>query len=110
MTHHKRFDFLYKGLLQITICLHWFNPLIHFVAKKINQYCELSCDESVIKHLSENERMIYGDALIKSLEVKGSYSDFVVSITMSENANLVKERLDAIVKYKKQKNGISYSL
>ena len=41
--------------------------------------------------IPENSCMTYGDALITSLETQGSCSDFVVSITMSENATLVKK-------------------
>ena len=103
LTHYKRFDFLYKWIVQITLCLHWFNPFVYLIGKQINRNCELSCDENVIKHLDERGRISYGDALIKSLEAKGSYSDFVISITMSENANFVKERLEAIMAHSKPK-------
>lgn len=103
LTHYRRVDFLYKWLVQIAACLHWFNPLMYIIGKQINKNCELSCDEAVIKGLGKEERMAYGNALIKSLEAQGNYSDFVVSITMSENATLVKERLDAIMNHKKQK-------
>lgn len=106
LTHFQRRDFAYKWLVQITVCLHWFNPLVHIMSKQINQNCELSCDEAVIKRLDEESRMIYGDALITSLQAQGSYNDFVVSITMSENANLVKERLDAIMKYSKREKWV----
>lgn len=102
LTHYRRLDFLYKWLMQITLCLHWFNPLVYLVGIRMNQCCELSCDEAVIRRLDEDSRISYGDALITSLEAQGSYSDFVISITMSENANFVKERLDAIMKYRKQ--------
>lgn len=102
LTHYKRLDFLYKWLMQITLCLHWFNPFIYLINRQINKSCELSCDEAVIKHLDENGRMTYGDALIASLKAQGNYSDFVVSMTMSENGNIVKERLDMIMNYKKK--------
>jgi len=102
LTHYKRLDFLYKWIVQITLCLHWFNPLVYLISKQINKSCELSCDEAVIKHLDEDGRITYGDALIASLKKQGTYSDFVVSMTMSENGNIVKERLDMIMSYKKK--------
>jgi len=107
LTHYNRHDFIYKWIVQITLCLHWFNPLVYLVGKQINKSCELSCDETVIKHLDKDSRISYGDALLTSLEAQGSYSDFVVSITMSENATLVKERLDAIMKFGKQKKWVA---
>lgn len=102
LTHYKRMDFLYKWIVQVTVCLHWFNPLVHLISKQINKSCELSCDETVIKHLDEDDRMLYGDALIASLGAQRNYSDFVVSMTMSENGNIVKERLDMIMSYRKK--------
>jgi len=102
LTHYKRLDFLYKWIVQIVLCLHWFNPLVYLINRQISKSCELSCDEAVIKHLDESDRTIYGDALIASLKAQGNYSDFVVSMTMSENGNIVKERLDMIMCYRKK--------
>ena len=106
LTHYRRLDYLYKWLVQITLCLHWFNPLVYLIDKQINKSCELSCDEAVVRYLDEDDRIVYGDALMVSLKAQGNYKDFVVSITMSENGNIVKERLDAIVNYKKKSKRI----
>jgi len=102
LTHYKRLDFLYKWIVQITLCLHWFNPLVYLINKQINKSCELSCDGAVIKHLDEDGRVTYGDALMASLKAQGNYSDFVASMNMSENGNIVKERLDMIMGYRKK--------
>ncbi len=55
LTHFKRFDIYYKWLMQIVLCIHWFNPLVYLVSKQVNTYCELSCDEAVIKNLNTLE-------------------------------------------------------
>jgi len=104
LTHHKRKDFLYKWIVQIAFSLHWFNPLIYLINKDINRLCELSCDETVIKHLDADTRVIYGDALVATLKAPWKYNEF--SITMSDNAGLVKERLDVIMSFKK-KSGLA---
>lgn len=49
LTHYKRMDMLYKWLVQITLCLHWFNPFVYLMEREISRACELSCDEMVIK-------------------------------------------------------------
>jgi beta-lactamase regulating signal transducer with metallopeptidase domain/ankyrin repeat protein len=105
LTHHKRLDFLYKWLVQIVLCLHWFNPFIYFISKEINRSCELSCDETVIRELDDAGRFAYGDALMSVLntqKTRGAYSNFVVSVTMNENAGFLKERLGFIAGYKKK--------
>ena len=102
LIHHKRFDFAYKWIVQITKCLHWFNPLMYVICKQIDKSCELSCDEMVIRNLDESGRGSYGDALVASLKSQSNYSGFMVSMTMSEDVKIIKERLDMIMKFKKK--------
>lgn len=35
LTHYRRRDMFYKWLVQVTVCLHWFNPLIHLISWEI---------------------------------------------------------------------------
>ena len=48
LMHYRRRDMFYKWLVQVTICLHWFNPLVYWMGAEINRACEFSCDEAVI--------------------------------------------------------------
>ena len=109
LTHYRRRDMFYKWLVQITVCLHWFNPLVYLMGREINQACELSCDEAVIKSLDAGGRRAYGDTLLNSLGMGGSYKSSVASVTLNENAELLKERLDAIMRFKK-KSGIAITI
>lgn len=34
LTHHKRLDIVYKWLVQIAVCLHWYNPLVYWVSRE----------------------------------------------------------------------------
>lgn len=101
LTHYKRRDMFYKWLVQLTICLHWFNPLAYIMGREINRACELSCDEAVIKFLNIQERRAYGDTLLNAMSMGGKYKDSLASVTLSESTELLKERLDAIMKFKK---------
>lgn len=101
LTHYKRRDMFYKWLVQIVICLHWFNPLVYLMGREVNRVCELSCDEAVVKSLDERGRRAYGDTLLNAIGIGGAYKSSLASVTLSENAELLKERLDAIMKSKK---------
>lgn len=101
LSHYKRRDMFYKWLVQLTICLHWFNPFVHLMGHEINRVCELSCDERVIKTLSDKSRKSYGDTLLNAISTGGSYKDTLASVTLNESKELLKGRLDAIMKYKK---------
>lgn len=101
LTHFKYGDMFYKWLVQLTVCLHWFNPLVYFMRRDIDRLCEFACDESVIKYLDKDGRQKYGDTLINSLGTGGVYKNSLVSVTLSENGKLLKERMERIMDYKK---------
>ena len=101
LTHYKRKDMFYKWLVQLTVCLHWFNPFVYMMERETNRLCELSCDERVIASFPEHSRKLYGDTLIHAISTGGSYKDALASVTLNESKELLKGRLDAIMKYKK---------
>ena len=68
LTHFKRKDMFYKWLVQVTICVHWFNPFVWLLGKEVNRRCELSCDEKVVGALSAQARKDYGDTLLSFLK------------------------------------------
>ena len=53
LIHFIHKDMFYKWLVQLTICIHWFNPFVYLIARETGRLCELSCDEEVIKKLDE---------------------------------------------------------
>lgn len=106
LVHYKRGDLLYKWLTQMTICLHWFNPFVYLIGKEVNQACELACDEVIIKSLDESEKRTYGDTLLSFLKSKESYGRSLASVTLSEGARQMKERLGAIMDYQKKSKRI----
>lgn len=101
LRHYKRQDMFYKWLVQFTICLHWFNPLVYFMSREVGRACELSCDEAVIKKLDIEEQRAYGDTLMNAIGAGGSYKNSLASVTLNESKELLKERLDAIMGFQK---------
>lgn len=100
LIHFKRRDMFYKWLIQFTVCVHWFNPFVYLMSKEIGRMCELSCDEAVIRKLDAQGRRAYGDTLLNAIGLGGSYKDSLVPLTLNESGELLKERLDAIMKFK----------
>lgn len=64
LTHARRWDICYKWLVVLAASLHWFNPLVHWMGRRIALDCELSCDEAVVRALEPEQRMAYGDLLL----------------------------------------------
>lgn len=109
LTHYRRRDMFYKWLVQITVCLHWFNPFVYLMRRETNRLCELSCDERVIDSIPEDARKSYGTTLVNAVGTGGSYKDALASVTLNESKELLKGRLDAIMKYKKLSKLMRYA-
>ena len=72
MTHLRRHDILYKWLVVLVKCLHWFNPMIWAAAKQIDAECEISCDMAVTRSMNRDEEMSYIDTILSLLPVRQS--------------------------------------
>ena len=64
--HGKRHDFFIKTFTQLVVSFNWFNPLFHIMKKDVLSFCELSCDETVMKLSSKKDIKTYGYMLIKT--------------------------------------------
>ncbi|AJD32531.1 M56 family metallopeptidase [Clostridium sporogenes] len=64
MIHYKRKDLIYNFLGTITILIHWFNPIIWFIVKKMKLQREYACDAYVLEILGKEESIEYGMTLI----------------------------------------------
>jgi beta-lactamase regulating signal transducer with metallopeptidase domain len=67
-THRRRFDNIWRLLGVCITCLHWFNPLVWIMLKAFFNDMELSCDENVIRKMSEEKRKVYAGALLRFAE------------------------------------------
>ena len=106
LTHYKRRDMFYKWLVQITVCLHWFNPLVYLMSQEVTKACEFSCDEAVLAKMGCNHAQDYGKTLLDAMAAVGRYKENLGAVTLSENKQLLKERIGAIMSFKKASKAI----
>lgn len=106
LTHCKRRDIFYKWLVQLTVCLHWFNPLVHLMSREIGKDCEFSCDEAVLAKAGNGSAQDYGQTLLDAMAAAGKYKENLGAVTLSENKRLLKERIGAIMNYKKRSTAV----
>ena len=106
LTHWKRGDLFYKWLVQVTVCLHWFNPLVHLMSREVTKACEFSCDEAVLAKTGYRNARDYGKTLLDAMAAVGRYKENLGAVTLSENKQLLKERLGAIMNFKKKSMSI----
>lgn len=98
LTHYAGRDLLYKALLNVVSAMHWFNPMLIFIKKEFERRCELACDERVLRGRSIEERIKYGDLIVRVSALEREHADGMLSF--SGNKNLIKERLMRIAKEK----------
>ena len=46
--HHQRRDPLLRAIGAVACTLHWFNPLVWWMARRLGDQCEFACDEEVL--------------------------------------------------------------
>jgi len=101
ITHLRRHDVCLKWFAALCVSVHWFNPIAYLMRREFNRACELSCDEAIIRKLDGAEKQSYGDTLI-SVVAESHNPVGVMSVTMCEEKKKLKERLVAIMNYKKK--------
>lgn len=105
LIHYKRYDFLYKWVCELVLILHWFNPFVYLMNKRINKQCEIACDEAVAMDLGKEEKLMYGNVLLQAAE-HNCYNQSVLSITLNEDKQSLKERLSSIIHAKRKSDRV----
>ncbi len=62
--HIRRGDHLWRLISYLTLCLHWFNPLVWAAFFLSGKDMEMSCDEAVIKKLGNKVKKEYSASLL----------------------------------------------
>jgi beta-lactamase regulating signal transducer with metallopeptidase domain len=48
LAHHRRRDPLVRWLAAFATAIHWFNPLVHWMNRRLAAQCEHACDDHVV--------------------------------------------------------------
>ncbi|NLO35881.1 MAG: M56 family metallopeptidase [Clostridiaceae bacterium] len=95
--HIRRKDVLIKAVLALTLCLHWFNPLVWLLFGLAQRDLELSCDEIVVRRFGAQARAAYAMTLISLAETRGRLLG-----VQAFSQNALGERIRAIMKSRRQ--------
>mgnify|MGYP003291737614 FL=1 len=97
-THMKRGDSVFRLLAYMALAIHWFNPFVWIAFHLSEADMELSCDEAVMRNIKEDIRKEYAATLLEI--ASGKHILFSGFPAFGENQT--KERIQAVVNYKKQ--------
>lgn len=106
LIHLKRNDLWYKVLVLLTTAIHWFNPIVHIMAKAIGEQCENSCDELVLHGTNFEQRKQYGETIIGVVRT-GAKLRTALSTNFYGGKRSMKTRIFSIMDTTKKKAGIT---
>ena len=98
LSHIRHFDAIWKLLIAVAACLHWFNPLVWAMAILANRDLELCCDARVLRRGGKEERRAYASALLRMEEARAH----ALTLTSAFSRNALEERIGAIMNAKKK--------
>lgn len=106
LTHLKRKDLWVKALVLLAGILHWFNPFVYVLRKDISRWSELSCDEELAMEMSREERRLYGEAILNTLDIHSGINTTFCSF-FCESKKYIERRLTMLLNAKKMKKHIA---
>ena len=104
--HMEGGDIALKYLMLVVRAMHWFNPIMHAIAREIELACEQSCDERTLASQS-GQRMTYVSAILTSA-VNQHTSPLTTGF--SGGKHIMKRRISAMFKQKTRRMGALITL
>lgn len=98
LMHFYNNDILFKHLLLISKILHWFNPMIHIMARIANNDIEFSCDYHVVKGKDLAFRKLYSDLIISHINITPIDKEPLFT-NLRGNKNNIKNRINEIFNF-----------
>ena len=106
LVHHRRKDLLYKYLALIATAMHWFNPIVHMMAKAIDELCEMSCDAEVVQRADTDTRQAYSETIIGVVKYHSKLKTSL-STNFYGGKKIMKNRISTIMDTNKKKVGVA---
>ncbi len=100
MTHLLRRDLPANWLLCLLQALHWCNPALAFVFRRIRADREMACDAQVLALNGRDNRADYGHALLKLQSALASSSLNLGFVGVFGHASSMRSRIRAIAGYR----------
>ncbi len=103
--HCRRRDIWYKLLLFAAECLHWYNPLVHLLARQAHKDLEISCDAEAVRGQDAAYRKAYGLMILREtgrgLELRQG-----LNTCFADGKKTLKERLCEILDSGTRRKGL----
>lgn len=106
LTHYKHGDLWLKLLLLAARCLHWFNPLVHLIARFAQEDIEAACDDAVVRGHDGAYRRAYGETILRSAIAQSQKRKALVSCFGDDKKTLMR-RFEGLFDQSVKKRGVA---
>lgn len=106
LTHYKHGDLWLKLLLLAARCLHWFNPLVHLIARFAQEDIEAACDDAVVRGHDGAYRRAYGETILRSAIAQTQKRKALVSCFGDDKKTLMR-RFEGLFDKSVKKRGVA---
>ena len=106
LTHYKHGDLWLKLLLLAARCLHWFNPLVHLIARFAQEDIEAACDDAVVRGQDGAYRRAYGETILRSAIAQAQKRKALVSCFGDDKKTLMR-RFEGLFDKSVKKRGVA---
>ena len=106
LTHYKHGDLWLKLLLLAARCLHWFNPLVHLIARFAQEDIEAACDDAVVRGHDGAYRRAYGETILRSAIAQSQKRKALVSCFGDDKKTLMR-RFEGLFDKSIKKRGVA---
>ncbi len=110
LTHYKHGDLFCKLLFLLARCVHWFNPVVHLLARQGAQDLEIACDQAVVHGLDDDARRTYGKCILSNAARRVHHREQSFTTQLTGGKKAMKTRLQALFTRPKKQYGIAFLL
>lgn len=113
LTHFLRGDVGKKRALDVLQCVFWWNPIVYYLKRSVIEMLEMECDDRACQGMSEDEKLIYFEAIQRVLTAKPNKKilDLGMSLTSNHKGKFLRRRyLEVLQPIPKQSRAVTVFL
>ncbi len=95
--HIRRNDIGIKWFATAVKCIHWFNPLVYYLVRQLNEACEVSCDAMAVNNMCDRQKREYMQTILEISQNEANFKGFLAA-GLSSGGKCLKRRFSVIGK------------
>jgi beta-lactamase regulating signal transducer with metallopeptidase domain len=110
LAHLKRGDLLTNWFMSIAHAIHWFNPIVWFLLRRMRLERELACDALALESAGPEGSRAYGETILKLLDHVKRSMPLPAMVGILEEKQTAKSRLKQIAAFKNHSSLAKFGL